>query len=267
MLAPHLNALAMPGAVRIGSLRFPVYGLFATAGLLAALALSDRTARRANVNSQKLWDAGIFAILAALVLSRLLLVAANFQIFRAVPMMVLTLPSLSWTGMLLTAIATAVFLRFKRVAYLRALDAWAAPACLLGAFLQLGHFFEGTDAGLPTKLPWGVVAPGDTVLGRTQPVQLYAAAIALLLTAVFYRLRSKIPGRIAAYALIFGGLVSFALDMLRQPAPLATNFPLDPSQFIAVAAIVLGGVLLLRAPEHWAPNAETSHHPEPHHAQ
>lgn len=261
---PHLNA-ALPGTIRLGAMRIPVYGLFATAGLLAALGFSQRCARRAGISRDALWDAGMLGVGAAFVFSRVLLIAANWATFRAFPMLVLTVPSLTDSGVALTLVATLVYLRLRHIPVLRALDAWAPCACLLAAFLQLGHFFEGTDAGMPTTLPWGVVAPGDTVLGRTHPVQLYEVAIALaLLVWLYHRLpQSVVPGRTAALALTLGGAASFALDMLRQPMTdvlpgTTTVLPLDGSQLAAVLAMLAGVALLAFAPATTSTRSATS---------
>ena len=268
MLAPHLNALGLPGTFRVGPFRIPVFGLFATAALLAALALSQRTAPKAGLAPQRLWDAGILAIAAAFIVSRLLLIAENFQTFRAFPMLVLSVPSLTAGGILLTAVASAIYLRFQRLPLLRVLDAWSPCAALLAAFLQLGHFFEGTDAGMPTALPWGVVSPGDTILGRVHPVQLYALLLALALTAfLLHRLaRPHKPGQILALALLLGGPTSFLLDFLRQPQATLTELPLDPSQLLALAATLTGLALVTFGPQTLAAR-RTPATPEPTHAQ
>ena len=85
------------------------------------------------------------------------------------------------------------------------------------AVLSVGHFFEGTDAGMPTRLPWGVITPGDSVLGRVHPVQIYAAIIALALCFTLFRRlpHRKFAGEIEALALMLGGAAAFLLDMLR----------------------------------------------------
>jgi phosphatidylglycerol:prolipoprotein diacylglycerol transferase len=247
VFAPHLNA-SLPGTVRLGPVRLPVYGLFATAGLLAALALSQKAARRVGLKPEPVWDAGIFVIGAAFVLSRLLLVAENWTAFRAVPMLVLTVPSLTYGGSLLTALATWVYLRRRGLPVLRVMDAWAPCAALLAGFLQLGHFFEGTDAGMPTGLPWGIVAPGDTVLGKTHPVQIYAVLIAVGMCVVLYRgLRARRwDGEVAAVLLGLGGLLAFGLDMLRQPMGDSvgnTLLPMDASQMIELGCMLLAAAV------------------------
>ncbi|HEY5330843.1 MAG TPA: prolipoprotein diacylglyceryl transferase family protein [Acidobacteriaceae bacterium] len=243
-------ALLVPGSFRIGGLRLPVYGIFAAAGLIAALWLSQRTASRVALPANKLWDAGVFAIIAAFVTSRVLLIAFDLRAFLKYPLLVLSLPSLTYGGMILTALLVWLWLRRQHLPLRDVLDAWAPCAALLAAVLAIAHFVEGTDAGMPTRLPWGVLTPGDTVLGRVHPVQIYAAIIALALCIVLYRMlpRRKFAGQVAAVALIGGGLAAFLLDMLRQPVESSGDALLDPGQFIALTAIIAGTALHMAPP-------------------
>ena len=240
-------ALALPGFVRVGGVRLPVYGIFAAFGLIAALWLSQRTAPRAGLPANKLWDAGVIAIIAAFVSSRALLIAFDFRAFLKYPLLVLSLPSLTWSGMILTALLAWLWLRRKHLPVRDVLDAWAPCAALLAAVLAVAHFVEGTDAGMPTRLPWGVITPGDTVLGRVHPVQIYAAIIAFALCIALFRMlpRRKFAGQIAAIALLIGGIAAFLLDMLQQPVESSGDALLDPGQFIALAAIIAGTALHL----------------------
>jgi phosphatidylglycerol---prolipoprotein diacylglyceryl transferase len=238
-------ALFLPGYFSIGHLHVPIYGIFAAVGLVAALWLSQRTAPLVGISAEKLWDAGMMAVLAAFIASRALLVFQDPRAFVRYPLLVLSLPSLSYGGIFATGVLVWIWLRFRQLPVLRVLDAWAPCAALLWAVLSVGHFVEGTDAGMPTRLPWGVIVAGDTVLGRTHPVQLYAALIAsalcgLLLLCLKSRARA---GEIAALALVLSGATSFLLDMLRQPLDTFGRGWLDPSQWIAVAAMIAGAVL------------------------
>ncbi len=227
----------------LGPLWVSVYGVFAAAGLIAALLLSQRTARFAGLVAQQLWDASLFAVVAAFVISRLLLIARDPEAFLSVPFKVLALPSFTYGGMALTALAVAAYLMWKRLPVLAVLDAWAPCAALLAAALSLGHFFEGTDAGMPTRLPWGMPMPG---MGRVQPVQIYAAAASLVLLAVLLRMlqRRLRAGVVAGVALVAGGAVTFLLDMVMQPAESGSGAWLDPAQWIALGAMVVGTLML-----------------------
>lgn len=236
-----------PYLLHSGHLFLPTFGLLAAAGLLAALSLSLRTARTVGLPRDRLWDAGLFALLAAFLLSRLLLIVTNLHSFLTYPILLLTVPSLTEFGLLLTAIATLVYLHFKQLPLRPTLDAWAPCATLAWAFLALGHFAEGSDPGLPTTLPWALRIPPDTL--RLHPIALYAMLLALALTALLHRhlcIRRQ-QGETAALALALTGVTQFLLTFLRQPNlyPDSLGNLLDPIQWAALGMIALGALLYL----------------------
>jgi phosphatidylglycerol:prolipoprotein diacylglycerol transferase len=199
------------------------------------------------LDPEKIWNAGLFSILSAFVVSRLLLVVFNMRSFLAYPLLLLALPSLTYTGVWITCLLTYVYLRWKRLALLPVLDAAAPCAALVWMVLSVGHFVEGTDAGMPTRLPWGIVTPGDTVLGRVHPVQLYTAAVALLLgVALLWMLPQRVrQGDAAVLLLMAGGMADFLLSFLRQPVETMGDTWLDPVQTVALLLMLGGGVLFV----------------------
>ena len=228
-----------PSLFHIGHRTLPTCGALVAVGLMLALALSQRTARIRHLNPEKLWDAGLFAVLAAFVLSRALLVATHFAAFQKFPILLLAVPSLTPVGLLLTTIATFLWLHFNRISLLRALDAWAPCATLVWAFLAFGHFADLSDPGLPTTLPWGVRPPGESI--PLHPVAIYAAIFALGLTIAAYRKLN------AAQTLIVAGTGQFLLSFLRQPDS-ETIANLDVLQLVALGMIVSGIAILVTAP-------------------
>ena len=216
-----------PYLLHAGHLTLPTFGVLAAVGLMCALALSQYTARLAGSDPDQLWNAGLFAIIAAFILSRLLLVIEHLSSFVRFPLLLLAVPSLTATGLLLTVIATFLWLRFKRIPILPALDAWAPCASLVWAFLALGHFFEGSDPGM-----------------NDRPVALYAAILAAALTVWLFQSlkRPHKTSHIAALALALTGIVQFFLSFLRQPEA-QTLVGLDILQIVALAMILASGAL------------------------
>lgn len=236
----------VPGVLRLGPFHLPVYGVFAALGLIAALWLSQKTARLVGLDQGAVWDAGWFGVFAAFVVSRLLLVVENPRGFLRLPLVLLSLPSFTYVDMVLTAAAVAVYLRWKRLPLLKVLDAWAPCAAVLAAMLSLGRFFEGADPGMPMRLPLGTVVPGSGGLMHFAPVQLYgaAAAGALLVGLMLLLQRQMSSGVVAGIALVVGGLVSFLLEMMTQPEVMVGNARLEPAQWIAVGSMLAGGLVL-----------------------
>jgi phosphatidylglycerol:prolipoprotein diacylglycerol transferase len=237
-----------PYLLHSGHLLLPTFGVLAALGLMAALSLSLRTAAIVGLHPDSLWNAGLFTLLSAFALSRILLIATNLHNFLAYPILLLTVPSLTSTGILLTLAATLFYLRMNRLPLLDTLDAWSPPASLTWAFLALGHFAEGSDAGLPTTLSWGLrIPPSHT---RLHPVALYAATAAAILTLLLLRrLKHRLhPGGTVALALAAAGALQFLLTFFRQPYPYPTTSTyilLDPIQWIALGMIVVAAVIAL----------------------
>jgi phosphatidylglycerol---prolipoprotein diacylglyceryl transferase len=238
--------ILVPRVLRVGPLRLPMYGVCAAAGLVAALGLGLRTARLVGLASERVWDAGLFAVVAAFVVSRLLLIAGDVRGFLRLPVAMLALPSFTYAGMVITAVVVVVYLRWKRLPLLKVLDAWAPCAAVLAAMLSVGRFFEGTEVGMPTRLPWGMAAAGSEGAVRLHPVAVYAAMASVGLLVVLMRLlRWKMrDGMVAGVALVAGGGVGFLLDMVTQPVEMMGSAWLDPAQWAAVGAMLMGGLML-----------------------
>ena len=255
-----MNLFAAPSAACLAvftnfvSLHIPAYALIAIAGMIAALWLSLRTAPLRALEPEALWDAGVFAIAAAFLLSRLL----GFALFVTLQHGQLTLSlrdvlsfsSISYLSLAVTAIPVALWLRWKHLPLLCVMDAWAPCGALLWSALSFADAASGAGGGLPTRLPWGVRAAGSPGDLRMHPVALYSAAAALALCGVLLALLRRIrePGRVAAIAFIAGGTILFLLDMLRVPEQPLSHTLLDVSQWIALAAIVFGACLLAFSP-------------------
>jgi phosphatidylglycerol---prolipoprotein diacylglyceryl transferase len=234
-----------PILFHFGFLSIPTFGVLAAVGLMLSLALSLRTARVAGLAPDALWNAGLFAIVAAFVLSRVLLVATNLHSFFSYPILLLMVPSLTLLGLLLTALATAAYLRVHAMPFLPVMDAWAPCAALTWCFLALGHFFEGSDPGLPSRLPWAMpVVRGSLLL---HPVALYAAFAAALitLTLLLHLPRRRHAGDTAALGLALCGLAQFVLSFVRQPAyeDGTLGSLLDPLEWVSLGMIILAALL------------------------
>lgn len=246
-----------PTLLHIGPFIIPTFGLLAAIGLMSALTLSLRTTAATGLAPDKLWNAGLFMLLSAFVLSRLLLILTNLHTFLSYPLLLLAVPSLTPLGILLTLFATAIYLYLNQLPILATLDAWAPCATLVWIFLSLGHLAEGSDPGMVTTLPWAI--PSSTGLSRLHPIALYAAILATILTLVLLRrLKHRHrTGDITALALAAVGVAQFLLTFLRQPALFGTPFSaiLDPIQWVALGMILTAGLILITRPQEAIPHA------------
>ncbi len=270
-----LASAVMPWrSVRLGPLHFTPFGLAAALGLIASMTLGRHCAGRGGVtrpgsgrsspDPEAVWDAGLFAIFSCFVASRLLLALQSPAAFLKYPLLLLGLPSLTPGGMALAALASWIYLRRKHLPLLPTLDIFAAPAALLAAFLEVGHWADGSEAGMPTRLPWGVAVAGAPAALRVHPVALYGIVVSIALTVWLWAVRPQsrlldyrdpaLPelvqrdtaqpaGTVTSLALTAGGLAAFVLDMLSAPPARELSSWLEPGQWISLSAM-LTGVLL-----------------------
>ncbi len=245
----HRTGLAFM-MLHLPGLRLPWHGIFAAIGMIAALWLSPKTAERVGLAPERLWDAGLFLVMAGFVISRMTLIASDPRGFLRLPLVMLALPSYTWADASLTALAGVIYLRWKEIPLLAALDAWAPCAAALGSILSLGRWLEGEDRGMPTHLPWGPAVPGSAGLMHLQPVDLYAALAFLILLVTLMKLLEggRRRGSVAGVALTAFGALLFLLDMLTQPES-GPGAWLDPVQWLAVGLMLGGGLLFLFLPE------------------
>jgi len=232
-------ALLPTRGFRLGPMRLTPYGACAALGVLSAMGLTGRTARRLGLSPEAAWDTGLFAILSCFAASRLLLVLADPKAFVHYPLLVLGLPSLTIGGMALAALVTWIYVRRKRLPLARTLDAFAPGGALLAAFLELGHFLDGSEPGMPVFRNGGDHAVG------LRPVSLFGLVVAMLLLGLLWLASGRRwrRGRVAALGLMLGGLSAFTLDMISLPAELFSTWWLDPGQLVALGAMVAGALL------------------------
>lgn len=252
-----------PRLFQFGHAAIPTYGVFTAIALIAALAVAMHFARRLDLNPEKIWNLGLLSILTALIGSRLLLITANFSIFRAHPLWVLGLTTVRnhwvFTGGVILGIAAALlYVLAEGLPLLRVLDC-ASPALALALCIHgIGAFCAGLAYGVPASLPWGVTYNSriaalwyGTPLGiKLHPVQMYdaVASLVIFLLLVWWLPRRRQDGELAGAWFFLYGLCSFFLGFYRGDTAgrevLGGAF--TSTQVFGALAVFIGGTLWLQ---------------------
>lgn len=250
-----------PLLFHFGHLAIPTYGVVTAAALLAGLAVLVWQARRSGLRSDKVWNLGLIAILAALFGARLLLVAAHLHTFRTHPFWLLGLASIpgEWIALGGAAIgltAAILYALAEGLPLLRTADVAAPAVALAFAINRIGAFLGGLDWGRQTSLPWAVTYHSvvaylwyRTPLGiALHPLQLYDAAASLAILGLLLWMPRERAGEVAGVWLFLFGVSHFFLQFLRgNIAPKAlVGGMITVGQVLAIAAVVAGGALWLR---------------------
>jgi len=240
----------------------PSYGAVTALGVLLALTLAERLARVAGLDAAKVWTLCVLSLFAALLGSRLLLIALNMRALRLHPAWLLRLamihhPLLACFAALIAIVVAVLYARWQRLPLMTIADVLAAPVGLGLAFEQLGALLAGSGYGTESSARWAVTytdplaqlwsgAPLGVAL---HPVQAYAALVFFLLSVFLfvglpYR---RQPGDLAGLFLLGAGVIDFFTEFWRDPEGrgMMLGGALDGPQLAAILLVLSGGVALL----------------------
>lgn len=233
--------------IPIGPLRLQTYGLVLLIAYLAGMWLAARQARRYAVDSDHVYNAGFYALLAGLIAARLGHAVAFAEVYRYDPLQVFSLSPgafLLAPGAIGAGAALAIYVRRHRLPAARMLDI-AAPAALLAlAVVNLGAFLAGRDLGAASDVPWAVALFGV----RRHPVALYQALalVGLLALVLWVERRSpQRPGQLALLALFGYATLRLFLEPLRAESLLVGD-GWRAAQAVALVVVLASGWLLGR---------------------
>lgn len=251
-----------PVLFHAGAILIPAYGAVAALGVLLALLLGQWLARPAGIDGNRLWNLNVIGLFAAIIGSRLLLVAVNWGALRLHPQWLLGLamihhPLVSAIG-LTTGLGAAAgaYGRWQKMPWRATADALAAPVLLGMAFEQMGALLAGSGYGTETAVAWAVTYSdplaarwSGTPLGvPLHPVQAYAAAAYLALAAAISSMVwvRKRPGDVAGVALMGAGVALYVTEFWRDVDGRGRLLAgaMDGPQVVAVVLVLLGALLL-----------------------
>ncbi|HEY0006329.1 MAG TPA: prolipoprotein diacylglyceryl transferase [Pyrinomonadaceae bacterium] len=253
-----------PELFRIGNFPINTYGVLLALAFLCALITASKLAARDGLPRERIYDLGLWMLLAALVGSKVLMFWTE-PVYREHPMQLLSLDFLRSGGVFyggfLGAVLIGYFLiRYYRLPWWKTADAFAPGIALGQAIGREGCFAAGCCWGKPTTLPWGVrftelghEITGVPVDSALHPTQLYEsfATFLLFIFLVWLHKRKRFSGQvILAYAVLYG-LTRFLVEFLRDDPRgdilgLTTLTGLSTSQMISLLVGIAALVLLLR---------------------
>jgi phosphatidylglycerol:prolipoprotein diacylglycerol transferase len=248
-----------PILFRIGDWPVYSYGVLLALAYLAGLQLAVVRARRAGLDGARVMDLGIYLIIAALVGAKLMLIAVDFEYFRAQPRELLSLVRAGgvFYGGLIAAFFVALWL-LRRYG----LPVWTtgdliAPGIALGHIVgRMGCLLAGCCYGRPTDAPWGITftdpiaaanvgTPLDVALHPTQMYDAGAEAVILVFLLLFERKGRPFPGRTFWLYMLLYAISRFVVEMFRGDERGTIAF-MSTSQFVSAILVPVALFMLWR---------------------
>ena len=251
-----------PEIVHWGFLHIRSYGLMLAVAFLAGTWFALAEARRRGLDEDRVVTVILAALVAAIIGARGLYVLEHVNEFKrewgstvALWQGGLTL----YGGVVLGTMAGLAFARRLGLPMWTVADTLTPSIALGTMFGRIGCFLNGCCYGRPTKLPWGVVFPSGSFASLEfggepiHPSQLYFALAGLLLFALTWGLRKRmpVPGTLFWTFIILFALIRIPLDFTRayEPGALALSIggvSVTESQVTSLAMVLFGLLMLLR---------------------
>lgn len=215
-----------PILFRLGGLEIYAYGFFILLGFVTGAVLAIQKARKARIwiPFERIVDIFFYAVLSAIVGSRILFVLINFDAYRENPLKIFKIweGGLVFYGGLILAVGVSVgYMMWHRLPIWKLADL-SSPSIALGLFFgRIGCFFAGCCYGKETSLPWGVTFTNQNSLARVNvplhPTQLYDAAngLAIFFVLTWMERRKTFDGQIFWLFLFLYSITRFLIEMLR----------------------------------------------------
>lgn len=136
-----------------------------------------------------------------------------------------------------------LYSRWRRLAVVPLFNTAAPAIALAHAVGRVGCFLNGCCHGSPADAPWGVTMTDPRVLSSLKgvpihPVQLYEAALLVVLALLLWRVASWRSRRFVIYLVGYAG-IRFAMEFFRGDALRGTWGLFSTSQWISLAIIPL----------------------------
>ena len=256
-----------PRLFTIGPLTIYSYGLMLGIGFMAASVILTKELKRKALDANMASTIMLLAIIFGIAGSKILYLIENWEYFIKTPFTMAFSPGgLTWYGgFVLATFAIWVFIRKKKIPFLKICDA-AAPGLMLAyGIARIGcHLAGDGDYGMPTNVPWACVYSNGTyppsvafrdfpeivqkygvngVVPDTisvHPAPLYEFFLGVLLFFVLWMLRKKIAvdGKLFKFYLVLSGIARFTIEFIRLNPRLL--FGLTEAQLIACCMMFIG---------------------------
>lgn len=251
-----------PRLLDFGNFGIPTYGLMAALGLVLGLTLIVQLARREGIDTDRVWNLGILAVLSGILGAKLLYVLHNWDFYAQHPRALFSVATVQaagvWYGGLLGAIAAcAWYMRRHGMPGLLTADIFAPGVALAHAIGRLGCFAAGCCYGRLTDVPWAVTFThplafelvGTPLYVPLHPTQLYEFAVEFMLFfALLWMVRRRaFNGQIIGSYLFLYGFARYFLEFLRgDPDRGSVLGIMSGTQFISILLVIAGGTLWMR---------------------
>lgn len=212
------------------------YGILIACGILMAILVSSKEARRLGYQEGQVTDICLFAIPLGIVGARLYYVVFNWSQYAGDLREIINIRGggLAIHGGILAGILTVwVFTRIKKLEFFRTADILVLGLPMAQAIGRWGNFINGEAHGGPTNLPWAILVEGQ----RVHPTFLYESVWDWMIFVYIFMIRKnkKYEGQLLVDYIFLYSLGRFFIEGLRTDSLMLG--PIKMAQLISIVGI------------------------------
>lgn len=234
--------------LKIGSITIHGYGLMIGIGVLCAIFLAERRAKKRGFDLDRLFSIFLLALIFGFVGAKLLYVITDIKTVLSNPKLIFTGDGFVVYGGIIGGLAAImIYCRMKKLSFLQYIDLLVPSVALAQGFGRIGCFLAGccygreTDSSFSIEFQNSLYAPNGIKLLPTQLI-MSAGDFLIALVLLLYGMKDRKKGKISGLYLILYSAGRFTVEFLRNDARGSVGF-LSTSQFISIFTLILGVLL------------------------
>lgn len=223
------------------------YAILISLGILLAIILADREAKRRGFNRDTLSDILLIAIPIGFLGARVYYVIFSWDYYKDHLIQILNIRGgglAIYGGLIAAFLAAWIACKKKKVSFIEVADITAPSIAIAQAIGRWGNYINQEAHGTPTDLPWAVIINGV----KYHPTFLYESIGNFFIFLFLYwyaRKRQKVSGEIISLYVLLYGVLRFFVEGLRTDSLYFMQFRV--SQLVSILGIVAGAIGLYLA--------------------
>ena len=229
-----------PILTQIGPIRIFTFGFFVAIGVITAILLASKYAKKKNIPPEKIQTLSLFIIIGGILSSRLIHIIQSQEI-PITDFFMIWDGGLSWFGGVLGGSLFAyIYIKHQKLKFLELTDIYSIPIILGLLIGRLGCFFgDGGHVGRLTNVPWGVLIDGE--IRHWTVLYSFVLLIPMLLILLKLKTNRRFTGFLTASTMIMYGFGRFIIDIFRIDPRF---FSLTVAQYGSIIIFILGVYIL-----------------------
>lgn len=231
--------------LKIGPLSIHGYGLMIGIGVIVALVVAAKRAKKRGLDTDFVYGLGLITLVFGFIGAKLLYCIVEIEAFLNEPMRVLSGSGFVLYGGIIGGILAAmVYCKYKKVNFFEYFDLAVPSVAIAQGFGRIGCFLAGCCYGRETDSCIGIMFHNSSIAPngiKLIPTQVFSSAgnFLIALVLLLYARKNRKTGKVGALYLILYSVGRFIIEFFRNDYRGNVGV-LSTSQFISLVILAIG---------------------------